>query len=63
MPLLEGIEDPAKRIELLENTPPPSKEDKPYLGGRFDHIDEALLRDVLQRVNVTDDAVEVVLSR
>lgn len=63
MPLLEGIEDPAKRIELLENTPPPSKEDKPYLGGRFDHIDEGLLRAKLAEWNAPQERIDAIIAR
>lgn len=63
MPLLERIVDPAKRLELLETTPPPDQVDRPWLGRGFDHVDEALLRAKLAEWNTPQERIDAIISR
>ena len=62
VPLLEGIDDPARRIEMLETTPPPDM-DRTFLSRGFTSGDEALLRRALVEWNAAPERIEAIIAR
>ncbi|MES2440903.1 MAG: hypothetical protein V4584_17690 [Verrucomicrobiota bacterium] len=63
IPLLEGIDDPEKRIEILETTPPPGEKDKFSVVPRFNQVDEAQLRKKLAEWNASQDRIDAIITR
>lgn len=63
IPLLEEIEDPAKRIEILETTPLPSDEDNIYVAPRFNKVVEAQLRKKLAEWDAPQKRIEAIITR
>ncbi|MES2440905.1 MAG: hypothetical protein V4584_17700 [Verrucomicrobiota bacterium] len=63
MPMLEAIEDPARRIKLLEHAEPAAFFSlRPDLR-RFDAASETLLRRNLAEWNATDGQIDTIISR
>jgi hypothetical protein len=63
IPLLESISDPAKRIEILETTPPPGAKDKRFIVPRFNQVDEAQLRKKLAEWDAPPDRIDAIIAR
>ena len=62
VPLLEGIDDSARRIEMLETTPPPDM-DRTFFSQGFTSGDETLLRRALVEWNAAPERIEVIIGR
>ncbi|GAA5125788.1 hypothetical protein JIN84_14660 [Luteolibacter yonseiensis] len=63
MRLLEGVDDPGKRIDLLENTPMMSEEDSRYATPRFNLVDEDQLLKKLTEWGAPQGRSENIINR